>query len=396
MCFVRFFLSLCLWSFTTRASAQIYADVQVAGGVTGSFTITLEHVKTPGAVANFIGLATGQRGWLDTTTGAIRYDNFYTGVTFHRVIAGFVSQTGSRNGQGTDGPGYKFRNEIDPTLTHVDYAVAMANSGLHTNGSQFYICKGPQAFLNGNYTVFGLVTSGQSVCDAINATPLSGSTPITPVRIQSVTIHGPSLAAFNRDPDWLPRLHNAKPTLTKAGASYTLGYEKLPYSEYTVWRTPNLSAWTQFSSRYFPSAAPSADIDVSATATTPSHFYRMARVDYTAAKNPHMPASLGGRTLTFSTSFLASSVVFNAAGTGGVWNVPNPPNTGTGTISVVTHTEAPFLPTLYMKWNSTANYNFDLEFLYVLNYTSPTAGTLTGQTNANGAGEITGTFTSSP
>ena len=185
-----------------KAAAQIYADVQVGGAVAGTFTITLEHVKSPGAVANFIGLATGQRGWLDLTTGAIRYDPFYNGVTFHRVVANFVSQTGSRNGLGTDGPGYTFRDEIDATLSHVNYAVAMANSGRNTNGSQFYICRGAQPFLDidEKYTVFGLVTAGQALCDLINDTAVNGSTPVNPITIQSVNIYGPSLATFDRDP----------------------------------------------------------------------------------------------------------------------------------------------------------------------------------------------------
>ena len=144
-----FSLLLLALSMPFTAVAQIYADVQVAQvgaavNVNGTFTITLEHQKAPAAVANFIGLATGQRGWLDLNTGAIRYDGFYNGITFHRVVANFVSQTGSRNGLGTDGPGYSFRDEIDATLSHVNYAVAMANSGKNTNGSQFYICKGAQ------------------------------------------------------------------------------------------------------------------------------------------------------------------------------------------------------------------------------------------------------------
>src|SRR5688572_1226710 len=83
---------------STRLYAQIFADVEVSGGVAGTFRIDLEYQKTPSTVANFVGLATGQRGWIDYATGAIRHEPFYNGVTFHRVIAGFMNQTGSRKG----------------------------------------------------------------------------------------------------------------------------------------------------------------------------------------------------------------------------------------------------------------------------------------------------------
>ncbi len=396
---IRLPVLLCTFILANQAPAQIYADVQVAGGVSGTFTITLEHTKTPGAVANFIGLATGTRGWLDAVTGAIRYDHFYSGVTFHRVVAGFVSQTGSRNGMGTDGPGYKFRDEIDPTLTHVNYAVAMANSGKHTNGSQFYICKGPQSFLDGNYTVFGLVTSGQSVCDAINATPVSGSTPVTPITIQSVNIYGPSFAAYNREPDWLPKVRNANPVMKIAGPAFSLGYDRMPHSEYTVWHSAQLVTWAGFDSSYFAGTSPSTDVDVSSTATGSSHFYRMARVDYATARNAFIPVGVGGKTYTFSSNFIPSTATFNAAGNGGTWTLQTTPTAGSGSIAIVEYTQEAYLPSLYMKWNSTTNYGADLQFLYDLNFTSVNAGTFSGKSNATGYtgnNSINGTFTVTP
>ena len=384
-----------------KAVAQIYADVQVAStvpGTTGTFTITLEHQKIPGAVANFIGLATGQRGWLDLNTGAIRYDGFYNGVTFHRVVKNFVSQAGSRNGLGTDGPGYTFRDEIDPTLSHVNYAVAMANSGINTNGSQFYVCRGSQPFLDGKYTVFGLVTAGQAICDAINDTTING-TPAVPITIQSVNIYGPSLAAFDRDPAWLPKLRNAKPVLMKSGATFTLGYERLPHSEYNGWHSTNFVSWAKFTGSYFGDTAPATDIDVSTVATGPSHFYRLARVDYSTAKNPFMPSGVGGRSFTFTSNFFPTSVAFNTAGDGGTWTLQTTPTAGSGTISTVTYSLLPYNYTasLFMKWNSTATYGFDIQLLYKLNYTSANAGTFTGQSNVSGyTNNIVGTFTTLP
>ena len=126
--------------FIPTAFAQgdgIYADFSTS---LGGFTCRLEYAVAPKAVANFIGLATGQRAWLELPTGRVRTDAFYNGLTFHRVIAGFMSQGGSPNGQGTDGPGYSFVDEFNSGLRHDGFGVlSMANSGPDSNGSQFFI-----------------------------------------------------------------------------------------------------------------------------------------------------------------------------------------------------------------------------------------------------------------
>src|SRR6266481_2576773 len=95
-----------------RAAGQangIYADFSTS---MGSFTCRLEYAIAPKAVSSFIGLATGQRPWLDLPSGPARTNTFYNGLLFHRVVAGFVIQAGSPNGLGTDGPGYVFPDEI--------------------------------------------------------------------------------------------------------------------------------------------------------------------------------------------------------------------------------------------------------------------------------------------
>jgi cyclophilin family peptidyl-prolyl cis-trans isomerase len=88
-------------------------------------------------------------------------DGYYDGLKFHRYEPGFVIQGGDPRGNGTGGPGYKFNNETSPNAKH-DAAgvVAMANAGKDTNGSQFYITLNPAPALDGNYSVFGRVTSG--------------------------------------------------------------------------------------------------------------------------------------------------------------------------------------------------------------------------------------------
>jgi peptidyl-prolyl cis-trans isomerase B (cyclophilin B) len=106
-------------------------------------------------------------------------ESFYDGVIFHRVIDDFMVQTGDPTASGAGGPGYQFEDETDGNpLKHEAKVVSMANRGPNTNGSQFFITHAPQPHLNGKHTVFGMVTSGRDVVDAIE----KGD------RIESVTV----------------------------------------------------------------------------------------------------------------------------------------------------------------------------------------------------------------
>jgi cyclophilin family peptidyl-prolyl cis-trans isomerase len=147
----------------------------------GSFVITLDAKNTPVTVNNFVFLAN---------------KNFFNCVTFHRVVPGFMDQTGDPLGTGSGGPGYKFADEL-PKAANPQYpvgAVAMANSGKDTNGSQFFVVTGSQgATLPPNYSLFGHVTAGISVADKINAdgnaSPTSNGVPPKVIhRILSVAI----------------------------------------------------------------------------------------------------------------------------------------------------------------------------------------------------------------
>jgi peptidyl-prolyl cis-trans isomerase B (cyclophilin B) len=95
-------------------------------------------------------------------------EGYYDGISFHRVISGFMIQGGDPTGTGMGGPGYRFADEFSGNpLTHEKGVISMANAGPGTNGSQFFITHGPQPHLNGRHTVFGRVTAGQDVVDSI-------------------------------------------------------------------------------------------------------------------------------------------------------------------------------------------------------------------------------------
>lgn len=142
----------------------------------GTIEVELFVTQAPKTVNNFVFLAT---------------QGYYANVPFHRVINGFMIQTGDPTGTGTGGPGYSFEDEPVKTAYKLG-TLAMANAGRNTNGSQFFIVQGPSGTsLPPQYTIFGQVTEGMDVVNKIASVPVGGrerSTPVSPVTIQRVTI----------------------------------------------------------------------------------------------------------------------------------------------------------------------------------------------------------------
>jgi cyclophilin family peptidyl-prolyl cis-trans isomerase len=140
----------------------------------GAVEVELFPGEAPKTVDNFTKLAA---------------EGFYDGITFHRVIPDFMIQGGCPRGDGTGGPGYQFEDEFNEHRV-VRGALAMANAGPNTNGSQFFIVTAEEApWLDGKHTVFGQVTSGQEVVDRISLVERdAGDRPVDPVVIESIEL----------------------------------------------------------------------------------------------------------------------------------------------------------------------------------------------------------------
>src|SRR5689334_1788034 len=156
----------------------------------GNIVCRLFEKDAPKTVANFRGLATGTKAWTDPDSGQTKHTPLYAGTTSHRVIPDLMIQGGDPLGTGYGTPGYKFDDEVSPNHNFDHPGIlAMANSGPNTNGSQFFITVSPQEHLNGNYSIFGEVVSGQDVVDTISKVPTDeNNKPVTPVKIISISI----------------------------------------------------------------------------------------------------------------------------------------------------------------------------------------------------------------
>ena len=172
---------------------ELYATLQTTKG---DVVIRLFPNQAPKTVDNFVGLADGSKEWTDPQTGQPTNKPFYDGLTFHRVIDGFMIQGGCPLGTGTGTPGYQFDDEIHPELQFDrPYLLAMANAGIQfgrgTNGSQFFVTVVPTPHLNRKHTIFGEVADDESkkVVDAIaTADTAPGDRPLEPIVINKVVI----------------------------------------------------------------------------------------------------------------------------------------------------------------------------------------------------------------
>ena len=245
------------------------------GATLGDFTCSLNYQLAPRTVANFVGLATGSRGWMDFKKGGLSHKPFYDGITFHRVVAGFVIQAGSPNGQGTDGPGYTFKDEFNANLRHNKVGIlSMANSGINSNGSQFFITLAQTSFLDDVHSVFGEVVENLSIMQSVQQGDVIDHVTITRI--------GTAAQAFDVDAQNLPGVQDALPSLAKNGSAFSLNYTQSDDAEYFTFHSGNLTTWSQITGQELYIAPPSQTAkDVTSQSTGQSqHYFTVTKVQY--------------------------------------------------------------------------------------------------------------------
>lgn len=155
----------------------------------GDLEVEFFEDKAPNTVANFVGLATGNKTYIDPRTGKPVRGNFYDGLIFHRIIKNFMIQGGDPLGRGTGGPGYRFADEFHPELRHDRPGIlSMANAGPGTNGSQFFICEVPTPHLNNRHSVFGVCRNPELVTKIASVPTGRQDRPVNDVVIERVTV----------------------------------------------------------------------------------------------------------------------------------------------------------------------------------------------------------------
>jgi peptidyl-prolyl cis-trans isomerase A (cyclophilin A) len=175
------------WQKAAMEGQELYATLETSEG---TIVVKLFSKDAPKTVANFVGLASGQKEWKDPATLQMTSRPLYDGTVFHRVIPNFMIQGGDPLGQGIGGPGYAFEDEFQSGRTFDKPGIlAMANRGPGTNGSQFFITVGATPWLNNHHTIFGETVKGYDVVEKISKVPAAGANkPVTPVVVKKVTI----------------------------------------------------------------------------------------------------------------------------------------------------------------------------------------------------------------
>jgi peptidyl-prolyl cis-trans isomerase A (cyclophilin A) len=176
------------WTKKVQAGQDVFATLETNQG---AITVRLFSKDAPKTVANFVGLATGEKAWTDPRTKErVQGRPLYNGVIFHRVIPGFMIQGGDPEGTGRGDPGYRFEDEFQSGRTFDKPGLlAMANAGPGTNGSQFFITTSTPDYLNNRHTIFGEVVTGYDVVEKIGNVPRGpGDRPVEPVVIQKISM----------------------------------------------------------------------------------------------------------------------------------------------------------------------------------------------------------------
>lgn len=369
-------MALAVTSVCAQATNGIYADFSTS---MGSFTCRLDYAIAPKAVANFIGLVTGQQPWVDLNTGRVRTNSYHNGLTFHRVIAGFMIQGGSRNGQGTDGPGYVFEDEFSLSARFDSFGVlACANSGPDSNGAQYFVTVAPTPWLNDVHTIFGRLVGGSNVVYAISRVVTgTGDKPLTNVVVNTVGIRrvGTAAQAFDIKAQGLPVATNAPLVAGRLPGNVSLAFTNRLYADNKLFASSDYLGWTM-DSLGIDLSNPVAQSTV-VTNDRSRRFFRLAQIQYPASTLAPKTVYNRNLTLNFSPNTNLSTIpgrmtiAFNAIGLGPA-TYTNGASGVAGTVIYSSWSQEPYRGRLY------AEFDFFYPIQLRLDYTNATQGNFSG------------------
>jgi peptidyl-prolyl cis-trans isomerase A (cyclophilin A) len=175
------------WMSKAQAGKELWAKLKTSKG---DIVVKLFSKDAPNTVANFVGLATGEKEWVDPRDNQRKKTPLYEGTEFHRVIPNFMIQGGDPTGTGRGQPGFTFPDELGSGRKFDKKGLlAMANRGPDTNGSQFFITTSTPTYLNKHHTIFGEVVKGYNVAVKISKVPRDAmDKPLTPVTITHIEL----------------------------------------------------------------------------------------------------------------------------------------------------------------------------------------------------------------
>lgn len=336
-------------------------------------------------MGNFMALATGTRPWMEVGSGRVLTRPFYDGLLFHRVIAGFMIQTGSPNGGGAGGPGYVFPDAFDPALRHDGPGVlSMANSGPNSNGSQFFITVAATPWLDDVHTVFGRVVEGYAVVQAISQVPTDDlDQPRETVRLQNVRIRrvGPAAEAFDVHAQDLPEVIPDIIRTRRSDGGLTFSFDRPIHADLRLRESTNLNDWS--SSALGIDLEPAAAANFQRSTDGLAWFVSLTRIQYPSST--FAPRSLANRALvlTFNGGVGTVAIEFDAAG-GGVYTFDSGND---GTITGLSWLQEVYRGRLSLSTSSL------VPMVLRLDFADETEGKFAGTAQATPPFSVAGTFT---
>ena len=382
------YLFLCPIGVNAQLANGIYA---VFNTNMGSFTAQLHYAEAPLTVANFVGLAEGTQTWLDEDLGWHNHEPFFNNTIVNRIadIPERIIQAGSRNGTNSGGgPGYTFPDEFHNLLRHDKAGIlSMANSGLQSNGSQYFLTLGALPGLDDVHAVFGEVISGLDVLIDIGNVDLINNKPEVDVVFHQINILRVGVEANNFDTalQGLPVVEGAETTIAIQNPGlFEINYTAFSHSETIVYESNGLGSWSKLSSLLQINSSTNYQLEIAESFDT--HFYSVAHIQY--QDSLYTPTDVrGGRFIALDNVL---DISLSSTGTTGSISVNT--NEFTGSITSSSWNQHPYRGILFIAYDGFTPSAMRPSFAFtnetsgiykapVLNFDGSTAFTLSGAFN---------------